>query len=63
MGSAPELRRVAGRAFAAGQLRWGLASWFERVGELHGIKLSLPDYHQVNGAARVRVRFVGLSAA
>ena len=46
-------------SFVAGQLRQALTSWFERVGELHGLRLSLRDYHRVNGAARVRAQFIG----
>jgi predicted nucleotidyltransferase component of viral defense system len=46
-------------SFAADQLRWGLTSWFERVGELYGVRLSLRDYHRANGAARVRAQFIG----
>jgi uncharacterized protein len=46
-------------SFAAKHLRAGLVSWFERVGELYGVQLSLRDYHQVNGAARVRAQFIG----
>ena len=45
--------------FAADGLRAGLIAWFQQVEALHGVSLSLRDYHAVNGAARIRARFVG----
>jgi predicted nucleotidyltransferase component of viral defense system len=46
-------------AFPAERLRSGLRKWFERVEELHGVQVSLRDFHKANGAARARARFVG----
>lgn len=46
-------------AFTADDLRTGLIAWFQQVEALHGVSLSLRDYHAVNGAARIRARFVG----
>lgn len=46
-------------AFPAERLRPGLREWFERVGELHGVQISLRDFHKADGAARARARFVG----
>jgi predicted nucleotidyltransferase component of viral defense system len=45
--------------FPAEHLRSGLTAWFEQVEALHGVQVSLRDFHQANGAARVRARFVG----
>jgi len=46
-------------AFPAERLKSGLEQWFERVQELHGVEMSLRDYHRADGAARARPRFVG----
>jgi hypothetical protein len=45
--------------FAADGLRAGLVTWFRQVEVLHGVGLSVRDYHAVNGAARIRARFLG----
>lgn len=36
-----------------------LQTWFEQVARLHGIEMTLRDFHRANGAARVRARFLG----
>lgn len=46
-------------AFEAEHLKSSLTMWFEQVEELHGIPVSLRDFHTANGAARVRAQFVG----
>jgi predicted nucleotidyltransferase component of viral defense system len=46
-------------AFPAEDLRSGLREWFERVGELHGVQVSLRDFHKADGATRARARFIG----
>jgi len=46
-------------AFPAERLKSGLREWFERVEELHGVQVSLRDFHKADGAARARARFVG----
>jgi len=45
--------------FPAEHLRSGLTAWFEQVEQLHGVQVSLRDFHKADGAARVRARFVG----
>ena len=46
-------------AFPAEQLKTCISVWFEQVETLHGVQVLLGDYHRVNGAARLRARFVG----
>lgn len=36
-----------------------LQAWFAQLAQLHGIEMTLRDFHRANGAARVRSRFVG----
>jgi predicted nucleotidyltransferase component of viral defense system len=45
--------------FPAERLRSGLTAWFEQIEELYGVQASLRSFHKVDGAARVRVRFIG----
>jgi len=45
--------------FPVERLRAGLTAWFEQAEELHGMQMSLRDFHKADGAARVRARFVG----
>lgn len=45
--------------FPAERLKSGLEEWLEGVEQLHGVQVSLRDFHQADGAARARARFVG----
>ncbi len=45
--------------FPPAHLRPGIMEWFEQLEAIHGVQVSLRDLHQVNGAARVRARFIG----
>jgi len=45
--------------FVAERLRSSLTAWFDQIEALHGVPVSLRDFHQVDGAARVRARFIG----
>ncbi len=45
--------------FRREMLTEGLNAWFGQLGRLHGIEASLKDFHQANGAVRLRARFVG----
>ncbi len=46
-------------AFPVKRLRSGLREWFTRVEALHGVQVSVRDFHKADGAARARTRFVG----
>lgn len=46
-------------AFPADDLRPLVESWFANVDAVHGMEVRLLDFHRVNGAARMRARFVG----
>ena len=50
-------------AFPAEQLKTCISVWFEQVETLHGVQVLLGDYHRVNGAARLRARFVGTAGS
>jgi len=45
--------------FPAERLRSSLTAWFEQIEELHGVQVSLRDFHRADGAVRARARFVG----
>ncbi|MBI4640870.1 MAG: nucleotidyl transferase AbiEii/AbiGii toxin family protein [Candidatus Tectomicrobia bacterium] len=45
--------------FLTEHLKPGLEAWFAQVGHFHGVQVQLQDFHKVDGAARVRARFVG----
>jgi len=40
-------------------LRSELSGWFEQVEAIHGVQMTLRDYHAANGAIRMRARFIG----
>lgn len=40
-------------------LQADLSRWFEQVEAIHGVQMTMSDYHAANGAIRMRVRFVG----
>jgi predicted nucleotidyltransferase component of viral defense system len=44
--------------FPANELRTLVEVWFAQTTAQHGIEMRLLDFHRVNGAARMRVRFV-----
>jgi uncharacterized protein len=45
--------------FPADDLRPLVERWFSTVDAVHGMDMRLLDFHRVNGAARMRARFVG----
>jgi len=49
----------AAPAFPADRLRYFVEEWFNQVELTHGIEVKLVDFHRVNGAARMRARFMG----
>jgi predicted nucleotidyltransferase component of viral defense system len=46
-------------SFPSRELRSLVEAWFAQVGTMCGMEVRLLDYHRVNGAARLRARFVG----
>jgi predicted nucleotidyltransferase component of viral defense system len=46
-------------SFSGDDLEALLRMWFEQATLLHGVEMAVRDFHRVNGAARVRSRFVG----
>lgn len=46
-------------AFPGEQLKSLVETWFSRVTTLHSIEIHLLDFHRVNGATRMRARFIG----
>jgi len=45
--------------FPSDDLQPLIEAWFAQVGTIHGVEVHLSDFHRVDGAARMRVRFVG----
>ena len=46
-------------AFPGDQLQSLIEIWFNKATTLHDIEMRLSDFHRVNGAARMRARFIG----
>ncbi len=45
--------------FPSDDLQPLVESWFAQVGTIHGVEVRLSDFHRVDGAARMRARFIG----
>ncbi|HIE37953.1 MAG TPA: hypothetical protein EYP77_02605, partial [Anaerolineae bacterium] len=45
--------------FPSDDLQLLVEAWFAQVGTIHGVEVRLSDFHRVDGAARMRARFVG----
>ena len=46
-------------SFPAEKLRAEIERWLQEVEKLHGVRMSLKDFHKADGAARLRVSFIG----